>query len=307
MCSSKVVDSFHDRFLRHDRSLTPAVHRVAKFIDQNPATVLASSAADLAATIGTSDATVVRTAQALGFQSLAELRQALVATLERCSSPADDMRRTFAEVGESAERAIDLVVNTHLQAIADLRSSDARTKIAAAVSHLHRAQRIVVFGIGPSAPLAHYVTILLTRNGRHAGTLDASGIALADQLLGLRERDALLALAYGKARREVTATFAEARRLHLPIVLVTDTLERKLTRRVDVVITVKRRQADRVALRGTTLIVLEAIVLGLAASDREQALSALERLNELRGMITGTRVDVEGTIERLQLASLPRS
>jgi DNA-binding MurR/RpiR family transcriptional regulator len=117
----------------------------------------------------------------------------------------------------------------------------------------------------------------------------------------------LLALAYGKSYREVTATFAEARRLRLPIVLVTEALEKKLTRRVDVIITVKRRQANRVALRGTTLIVLEALVLGLAASNREHALGALERLSELRGMVTGTRVDVEETKERLRLSSLPRS
>jgi DNA-binding MurR/RpiR family transcriptional regulator len=290
--ATDVADSFRDRLRAHDRSLSPAAHRVAKFIDQNRATALASSAAELAASIGTSDATVVRAVQALGFQGLADLRQVLAASLERRSTPADDMRRTFAEVGESADRAVNLVLDTHGEAIDAVRSPKTKANITAAVSQLHRAQRIVVFGIGPSAPLAHYATILFIRNGRRARALDATGIELADQLIDLQEHDALLVLAYGRPYREIIATFAEARKLRLPIVLITDTLEKKLTRHADVVIPAKRGQADRVALHGATLVVLEAIVLGLAASDQQRALNTLQRLNDLRETVGGIRADV---------------
>ncbi len=136
------------------------------------------------------------------------------------------------------------------------------------------------------------MTILLTRNGRPARTLDATGVALADQLIALREGDALLILAYGRAYREVVATFAEARQLRLPTVLVTDSLDGKLARKAEVVIPAKRGRANRVALHGTTLVVLEAIVLGLAASDRKRAMDALRRLNDLRAEVTGMRVDL---------------
>lgn len=286
------VDLFGERLRSRDRSLSRSELRVAKFIDQNRATALASSAAQLAATVGISDATVVRTAQALGFDGLPELRQALATALEQRSTPADNMLRTLTDIGESTERAIDLVLDTHREGIQALQSSSTREKIMAAVSRLHGAERIVVFGIGPSAPLAHYVTILLTRNGRAAHALDATGIALADQLIGLHKGDALLILAYGRAYREVVATFAEARQLRLPTVLVTDSLDGKLARKAEVVIPAKRGRANRVALHGTTLVVLEAIVLGLAASSRQRAMDALQRLNDLRAEVGGMRVDV---------------
>ena len=286
------VDLYGERLRSRDRSLSRAELRVAKFIDQNRATALACSAAQLAAEIGISDATVVRTAQALGFEGLSELRQALATTLEQRSSPADNMRRTLADIGGDTELAIDLVLDAHREAIEALQSESTRAKIMAAVSQLHRAERIVVFGIGPSAPLAHYVTILLTRNGRAARTLDATGIGLADQLIGLHKGDALLILAYGRAYREVVATFAEARQLRLPTVLLTDSLDGKLARKAGVVIPAKRGRANRVALHGTTLVVLETIVLGLAASDRKRAMDALQRLNDLRAEVGGTRMDV---------------
>jgi DNA-binding MurR/RpiR family transcriptional regulator len=286
------MDPFADRFRAQNQALSPAAHRVARFIDKNRATVLASSAADLAASVGTSDATVVRAVQALGFDGLPELKQVLAATIEQRSSPADDMRETLAEVGENADRAIDLVLDTHQQTFNALQTAKVRAKITDAVSCLHRAQRIVVFGIGPTAAIAHYMAALLARSGRQTRTLDATGIELADQLLELRERDALLILAYGRSYREVVATFAEARRLHLPTVLVTDTLERKLARSADVVIPAERGRAHRVALHGTTLVVLEAIVLGLAASNRKRAMDTLARLNDLREMVNGARYNL---------------
>ena len=64
-----------DRVLRRtDQQLGAAGLRVAKFIDENRQIVLASSAAALGARIGTSDATVLRTIQTLGFAGLADLK-----------------------------------------------------------------------------------------------------------------------------------------------------------------------------------------------------------------------------------------
>jgi DNA-binding MurR/RpiR family transcriptional regulator len=286
------LDLFGQRVAAAESSLSPTARRVIRFIDQNRVAVLASSAAELAANIGTSDATVIRAVQALGFEGLGDLRQALVASLDQRSTPADDMRRTLADVGESTDRAIDLVLEIQREALEVLQSGQARTQIAAAVSALHRAERITVFGIGPSAALAHYVSVLLGRTGRSAWTLDATGIALADQLLGLRSGDAMLVLAYTRPYREVAAVFAEARRLGLPIVLITDSLDSKLARFADVIVPARRGRAERVALHSATLVVLEALVLGLAASNRVGAMAALERLNELRESVAGKRVDV---------------
>jgi DNA-binding MurR/RpiR family transcriptional regulator len=284
-------DPFRERLRAAEAALTPAALRVARFIDRNRIAVLASSAADLANRIGTSDATIVRTVQALGYAGLPELRQALAATLDERSTPADGMRRTLAEAGEHVDRAIDMVLRSHQAALAALGTPSAQAKIVAAVEALHPAERILVFGIGPSAALARYVSMLLRRDGRNAGVLDATGIALADQLLDLRAGDALILLAYGRPYREVVAVVKEARRLGLVIVLVTDTLAQNLARHATVVVPAQRGRADRVALHATTLAALEAMVLGLAACDRDRALQALERLNDLRIEIGGNGVD----------------
>jgi DNA-binding MurR/RpiR family transcriptional regulator len=277
----KEPDPYRARLDAQLATLSPSSRRVASYIDSNRVAVLASSAMELAARTETSDATVIRTVQALGFAGLAELKQVLLASVDRPSTPADDMRRTLGDVGENTDRAIEAAIEAHDESMESLRSPEARARIAAAVSILHPAARIAIFGIGPSAALAVYVATLLARGGRRTLTLNVTGGMLADQMLDLRSGDALLVLAYGRAYGEVETVFAEARQLGLPIVLVTDSLDRKLARFASVILPARRGRSERVALHGATLVCLEALVLGLAAASPD-TVTSLERLNRLR-------------------------
>src|SRR5438552_6451280 len=99
---ASATDSYADRVAERGEALAPAERRVADLLlDLGPEATLLSAAA-LAEQLGTSDATVVRTAKALGYSGLAELRRALAAygenppqgvrlrrTLEQ--SPGDDL------------------------------------------------------------------------------------------------------------------------------------------------------------------------------------------------------------------------
>lgn len=288
-----VTDPFGARLTAAMAALSPAARRVARFLAENRALAVALSAAELAERTGTSDATVVRTVQALGFSGLPELKRELAAALAApAMNPAEAMRGTLAEAGEESGRAVDLAIETQREAVEALATAEARATLRAAVAALHPARRILVFGLGPSAALARYLVTLLGRAGRSARALDASGIALADQMLDLGPGDVLLVLAYGRAYREVVALFGEARRQALAVVLVTDSLDRSLARHADVVVPARRGRARRVALHGATLVALEAIALGLAAMHGERALASLDRLNDLRAVIEGGRHDV---------------
>ena len=290
--SDRPHETLAARLSRLGGSLGAAGQRVANFIAQNPATALASSAVDLAASTGTSDATVIRTVQALGYPGLADLKHALVASLEKDATSADDMRRTLDDLGEDATLALGIVLATHEEALTTLRSAAFREQLGQALPVLHTARRIVVFGIGPSAALARYTAVLLARGGRDSVCLDATGIMLADQMLVLRAGDVVLALAYGRSYREVIGLFAEARRLRLPIVLISETANSALAKWTHVVLVIPRGKPRRVALHGATLVGLEAIALALAAANRERAVATLELLNALRIGVSGQRHDV---------------
>jgi DNA-binding MurR/RpiR family transcriptional regulator len=264
-----------------NEQLGAAGRRVAKFIDENRQVVLASSAAALGARIGTSDATVLRTVQTLGFASLADLKSAILRS-DSVSTPADAMRRTLVDLEKATEHALDGILQAHEEGLNVLRSVKCRTQMAKAVRILNGAERIAVFGIGPSAALATYASTLLARNGCRSRTINATGSMLADQLLDLTDGDVLLVLAYGRLYREVKAVFAEARALGLATVLMTEADDTPLAKLADVCVAIPRGRPGQVALHGATLVGLEGLVLSLAAARPDAALASLDNLNRLR-------------------------
>ena len=276
-----------DRLRAPTRRLGSAGERVVSFVRDNRQVVLASSAAELGARIGTSDATVVRTIQALGFAGLADLKDVILNSLATASTPADNMRRSLTDLQHSTGQALDDVLQTHAEGLEVIRSETCRSQIAAAVQALDAADRIAIFGIGPSASLATYTAAMLARGGRDTLVLNATGSMLADQLLGLRKGDVLLMLAYTSLYAEVKAVFAQARSLALPTILLTEALGTPLAKRADLIVAVPRGRPGGVALHGATLMALEAIIFALAAARPQAALTSLDRLATLRRTIAG--------------------
>lgn len=282
-------DIFAERHARVRDRLSPAFVRVADFIDANRMDVLTLPALELGRLIGTSDATVIRAVQALGFTGLQDLRTALAACYEARNAPADNLTRTWAEVGESAEAAMDGVIVSLMDALSSLRTDDTRDTIRDALKILHVARRIVVFGIGPTAHIAGYFAARLRRKGRRQMVLDRTGAGLADQLLDLEDGDAVLMLAYGRPYREAEAVMTEARRHRHPVVLITDAPNEALARAASVILAIPRGRQGHIALHGTTIACLEILLLGLATTDRDTAIDTLKELERLRKMMHPAR------------------
>src|SRR5260370_92148 len=84
------------------------------------------------------------------------------------------------------------------------------------------SRREPAFGTGLAGHLAAVFATRLRRMGHDALCISATGAALADSLLTMRTRDALLALVNEQAPTESKLVLEEARRRGLPVVLVTD-------------------------------------------------------------------------------------
>src|SRR5215475_2418790 len=193
-------------------SLSPAEQRVARlFLEQKEA--ILGSAAQIGALVGTSDATVVRAAQSLGFESLAALREAALADLTGRPTPGGRLRRTLDEVGGDAAQTLRHVIEVHEATLELLKSDAFEAAFAKAVDLLFKARRRRIFGIGPTAALAEYAALQFARIGLPSATLSATGIGLADRLLDLAADDIVLMIAYAPIYREVTVTLDHAQRV----------------------------------------------------------------------------------------------
>ena len=260
---------------------------MARYFLDNREEVLIASAAALAAKTETSDATIVRTAKALGFSGLDELRRALADEIRTALSPADRLTRTLGEVGDSLSAALALTLDIHMHALDALRRSITDEMFERAVDGIINARRIVAFGLGPSSAIAGYLARQLNRFGFEALTLSNTGLLFADDLQRLREGDLVIMLAYGRIYAELAALLDEIDRLKLRSFLVTDTLAAALRRRVELVLPVARGRADLLSMHTATLGFLEAVLVGIAVRRPGRTLAALRELNDTRAKLAG--------------------
>jgi DNA-binding MurR/RpiR family transcriptional regulator len=272
--------------------MSPAEQRVVQYFRNHREEVLIASAAALAGKAETSDATVVRATKALGFSGLEDLRRTLAAELRESLSPADRLTRTLGEVGGSLAAAFATTLNAHLQCLESLRRSITAAQFENAVQGVAAANRILVFGIGPSSAIAGYFAVQLGRFGLDAITLTNTGLLFADDLRKLRKGDLVIMLAYGRTNAELAALLDEINRHRLRSFLVTDTLAAALRDRVDLVLSVPRGHAEMLSMHTATLGFIEALLVGVAVKRPAATLASLKKLNEARGKLAGKRMNV---------------
>lgn len=274
-------EDFASRLQSQIAAMPKTMRRVAQYFAQSPLDVVSRSAGQLGELLGTSDATVVRTAQALGYDGLSELKRAMAASLAS-PTPADGFRQTVTAAEANVRRALVRSLGTQARAVGALGDDAGLDMIEAIGIRLNTCRRVVMFGQGPTSHIVAYGAQLLRRHGREVHLLHAGGTALADELLLLRDGDGLLVLAYGPAYVEVSASMAEALALGLPIVLVTDRSKGPLASQADLVAVVPRGESNGMATHGATLVWLEALIATMAMLDRGRTEESLRRLERLR-------------------------
>lgn len=277
--------TFEDRVFAVIETLAPAEQRIARFFIEQKQAALLNSAAQIAQLAGTSDATVVRTARNLGFESLSTLRAALLEELTGTPSPSTRMRRTLAETGSQSGDALRHVVAIHAQALDILQREEFVASFERCVDILAGAARRHVFGIGPSGAMAEYASLQFNRIGLPTNALSASGVALADRMLWIGAGDAVLVMAYAPLYREVEVLLDHAGKHGVPVILISDDLGLLTADKVAEVLPVPRGNAGHLALHGGTLVLIESLIVALAAKGKDAAIDRLDQLSQLRGAI----------------------
>jgi DNA-binding MurR/RpiR family transcriptional regulator len=261
--------------------LAPSEASVARFLSEHRDEVIFMSVAEIAAATGAGAATVVRTAQRLGYRGLPELKRDMRASLSERIRPAQRLARSLGEIDpdESVlEHVLAFQIEQLTDAIATLRGAD----FDRAVRLLRDSDRVVTVSGPPTEGIVAYFARVLRRFGRRV--LEAS-FSDTEPLLELGKGDVLVVVAYQKADPQLRGILAHARDMRVPTILVSDALALALKGRYDVALTARRGNILEYPTAVTVLAVLEALVIGLGAQDRRHAITLVERATALRDQL----------------------
>lgn len=286
----KQQNIFTERFEARREQLTPQQQIVAQYICDHSAAIMEKSAMEIAQLAGSSDATVIRTIQALGFAGLRDLKNVLSRIFGRTLSSSARIASTVHELSPDINSSIGFVVDSY-RMTCDLLCGEENSKaITHATGLLHGADRIAIFGIGASALLADYVSRLFNRYGKPAYVLNCTGSSLSEQLIHMRPGDVLIMMAQRSPHREGTTVLEEARRFGIRIILLTGSRNSLFAHHADCTIFIPRSAAEeRIPVHGTHMICLEVLVLALAATEPAVPIKTINRIHELNSAINRPR------------------
>ncbi|CDR05425.1 MurR/RpiR family transcriptional regulator [Streptomyces iranensis] len=250
-----------------------------------PENLLFASAQELGAASGTSNATVVRALQRLGYAGLPALKRELAAGFTSATAPEERLKQRIARVGHDLDEVKDRVFDEATERLEQCRRLLETDVLKQAVQTLADAREVVAYGVGASELAARHVVLKLRRAGRRARFIGATGFTMADELLSLGRGDAVVILHPGRRLREFTVLTDRARAVGASVVLVTDVPTGPLATHADVVISAPHTPTGITAESLAGIVVMDALVLALASLDEPRAVEASHQLTVLRGQL----------------------
>ena len=131
-------------------NLSKSERKVAEYIQENPREIIDLSVAALADACGVSDPTVVRAYKKLGFSGYEDLKL----TLAQATVSPDEFIHEEIRAEDSVQAVRDKVFQSALLALQFTRDMLEPKTLEAAAQLLMNARKIVIFGLGGSAPVA---------------------------------------------------------------------------------------------------------------------------------------------------------
>lgn len=256
--------------------------RVAEFMVANPRRVAVSSAAELAQLIGTSDATVVRTATSLGYRGFKDLRKSLMGTSSLTAADILEERIDGAE-----DNLLPVAIDATVALLGELRSPRVTAGWRKAVALLRNSQRIWPMGFGPAAAPAEFLALSLQRIGRQARPVTMTGFRLADDLLQMGDGDVVVVFAPVRLFKEIDATLDHARSVGASTVVISEALGLAVRGRADVAIGTPDTTDSSASELVAAFVLAHTFVLELARDDEAAAVGKLQELNRVRSRIVG--------------------
>lgn len=270
---------------------SPIERSVVEFLLATGPRAGAMSAREIAQAIGTSDATVIRTARSLGFEGFRDLRRfvagqsAEVPIEERLRKSLDAVQDPDAELGANIERQREALM-TMVERIPE-------SEFRKANQIIEQASYVWWSGVGPSAFLAGYAAFLFRRLGKDSGALTHAGFDGADELLSVKPGHAAVVLAYGRLHRHVRVLLERAEEVGCDVVFVTDSVSLSAEWQVPARLLSGRGRQGMFASHATTIVLIEALALSMAAKQPSRAQASVRQLNALRGAIAGRPLAVD--------------
>jgi DNA-binding MurR/RpiR family transcriptional regulator len=250
-------------------ALSPAERAVCEVIKNEPEMVINMTLIELAAAANVSDTTALRLSRSLGFKGFNEMKMALVADLTEL--PMSTMLEDIHDQDGVVEIA-NKVIKYNIQLLQDTLETLDGESLEQAVKMLLGAERILVFALGTSGPLADEMHNMLLRLGLNVSAFTEGYIQLMKATM-VSKNDVVVVISRSGMPKTLTLSVEEARQRGAKIISLVCDPDSPIARNSDISIVGVSREitSEAVASKISLETLMHTIYVSIALADRASA------------------------------------
>lgn len=262
------------------KDLTKSEKQIADYLRKNQEEAAFLSVGEVAARLELSEATLVRFARALGFESYPAMRVLLQENFRRRVTHSARLRSRLDELRENGD-IFERLVASEIDYMSQSLETVKREAFQKAVELLQSRQRVFIFGLGPSVSLVDLMKLRLVRYGRQVMPLTTEGREFLEPLLTMTAGDLVFVICFFDVTPALQLVLDYAAEVGCPVIMLTDTLGSIVGGQAEVVLSARRGPVAGFHSLLVPMTIINALLLAVAGEQGE-TLETLDRLDQLR-------------------------
>lgn len=265
----------------HYPQLTKSEKRIANYLRKNQEESAFLAAGEIADRLGLSEATLVRFARSLGFNSYPAMRTLLQEAFRRRVTHSTRLRGRLEDLRQGGDIFERLVVSEMDYLTQALDTVD-RQALQRTIDLLRSCERIFVFGVGPSITLVDLLEIRLRRFGRQVIPLTTAGREILEPLMLMKQEDLLFMICFFDISSTQNLVLDYANEVNCPVIILTDTLGSIIGEKADVILAARRGPMAEFHSLVVPMTIINTLLLSFANEDKDQVMANLDKLDQMR-------------------------
>jgi DNA-binding MurR/RpiR family transcriptional regulator len=254
--------------------------KIADFIMNNQEKVLSMTVAQIAKHIDVAESSIIRFCQTVGYSGFSEFKVKLAQNSSVSKNP------IFEDINSNDDaRAItNKVFQVNINTLNDTLNMIDYNNINLAIETISKAKKIILCGVGSSAPIANDCYYRFMRIGLPAYSVTDSNISHISA--SMLDKDCLaIAISHSGRTREIVNTMKIAKKRNATTMCITSFLNTPLTAVSDIKLVISSTETtlykEAISSRIAQIAILDSLYVGVALKNQEKVLPLIENMNNI--------------------------
>jgi DNA-binding MurR/RpiR family transcriptional regulator len=252
---------------------------IATYLQENYDKVAFMTASHLGQSVGVSESTVVRFANALDYDGYPKLQKALQESIKTKLTTVQ--RFEMSKDLDSEENIIKRVMSSDIDNIRKTIDEIDSNLIRETVQALKASRKVYVLGMRSSKILAEYFSFYLNFIMDDVHLIPSGANDPFDELINIDERDALVVFSFPRYSRRTFEVVQFAQTQKATIIGITDSLMAPLVPHVKYALTAKYNMTTFIDSLVAPMSLINSLIIALTVGEREQLKSKFDLLEEI--------------------------